>query len=220
MARHGHMGFADAMSWILPTDFQIPEYIRGYIGLIDMEVLQSIGIFLIFVMVMIALRRVRKIAARQGHVRDEVAALQDQVQRLLTEQRRSLADPQARRQTAPDGGVALNPAETALKLAVMETELKALKEMVTELVRPATIGRRRQGAPRPGRRHRSRPWLPPMLRRRFHQRRPYRPIQAKGCSRRFTVSISGHGQRMGDETRIVMQKRQRVSQLPERPPIE
>ena len=133
MARHGHMGFADAMSWILPTDFQIPEYIRGYVGLIDMEVLQSIGIFLIFVMVMIALRRVRKIAARQGHVRDEVAALQDQVQRLLTEQRRSLADPQARRQTAPDGGVALNPAETALKLAVMETELKALKEMVTEL---------------------------------------------------------------------------------------
>ena len=51
MARHGDMGFADAMSWILPTDFQIPEFIRGYIGLIDSEVLQSIGIFLIFVMV-------------------------------------------------------------------------------------------------------------------------------------------------------------------------
>ena len=133
MARHGDMGFADAMSWILPTDFQIPESIRGYIGLIDTEVLQSIGIFLIFVMVMIVLRRVRKVAALQGHVSDEVAALQDQVQRLLTEQRRSLADPQARRQTAPDGGFALNPAETALKLAVMETELKALKEMVTEL---------------------------------------------------------------------------------------
>src|SRR5271168_2550245 len=116
------MGFADAMSWILPTDFQIPESIRGYIGLIDTEVLQSIGIFLIFVMVMIVLRRVRK-----------VAALQDHVKRLLTEQRRSLADPQARRQTAPDGGFALNPPETALKFAVMETELKALKEMVTEL---------------------------------------------------------------------------------------
>jgi hypothetical protein len=133
MARHGDMGFADAMSWTLPTDFQIPESIRGYIGLIDAEVLQSIGIFLIFAMVMIVLRRVRKVAALQGHVSDEVAALQDQVQRLLTEQRRSLADPQARRQTAPDGGFALNPAETALKLAVMETELKALKEMVTEL---------------------------------------------------------------------------------------
>jgi hypothetical protein len=133
MARHGDMGFADAMSWILPTNFQIPEYIWGYIGLIDTEVLQSIGIFLIFVMVMIVLRRVRKVAARQGHVRDEVAALQDQIQRVLTEQRRSLADPQARRQTAPDGGFALNPAEAALKLAVMETELKALKEMVSEL---------------------------------------------------------------------------------------
>ena len=59
MARHGDMGFADAMSWILPTDFQIPEYIRGYVGLIDAEVLQSIGIFLIFVMVMIVLRRVK-----------------------------------------------------------------------------------------------------------------------------------------------------------------
>jgi hypothetical protein len=35
-------------------------------------------------------------------------------------------------------------------------------------------------------------------------------------SRRFTVSISGHGQRMGDETGIVMQKRQRLSQLPGR----
>ena len=42
-------------------------------------------------------------------------------------------EPQARRQIEPDGGFALNPAETALKLAVMETELKALKEMVTEL---------------------------------------------------------------------------------------
>jgi hypothetical protein len=133
MARHGDMGFADAMSWILPTDFQIPESIRGYIGLIDTEVLQSIGIFLIFVMVIIVLRRVRKVAALQGQVSDEVAALQGQVQRLLTEQRRPLTDPQARRQTAPDGGSALNPAETALKLAVMETELKALKEMVTEL---------------------------------------------------------------------------------------
>ncbi|MFZ2106855.1 MAG: hypothetical protein WAV18_16035 [Roseiarcus sp.] len=133
MARHGDMGFADAMSWILPIDFQIPESIRGYIGLIDTQVLQSIGIFLIFVMVIILLRRVGKVAALHRHVRNEVAALQDQVERLLTEQRRSLADPQARRQTAPDGGFALNPAETALKLAVMETELKALKEMVTEL---------------------------------------------------------------------------------------
>jgi hypothetical protein len=119
-------------SWVLPTNFQILEFIRGYIGLID-----SIGIFLIFVMVIIVLRRVRKlkakVAALQGHVSDEVAVLQDQVQQLLTEQRRSLADPQARRQTAPDDGFALNPAETALKVAVMETELKALKEMVTEL---------------------------------------------------------------------------------------
>jgi hypothetical protein len=41
MARHGDMGFADAMSWILPTNFQIPEFIRGYICLIDTEVLQS-----------------------------------------------------------------------------------------------------------------------------------------------------------------------------------
>jgi hypothetical protein len=116
----------------LPTNFQILEFIRGYIGLID-----SIGMFLIFVMVIIVLRRVRnlndEVAALQGHVSDEVAALQGQVQRLLTEQRRSLAEPQARRQTAPDGGFALNPAETAPKLAVMETELKALKEMVTEL---------------------------------------------------------------------------------------
>jgi hypothetical protein len=132
MARHGDMGFADAMSWILPTNFQILEFIRGYIGLID-----SIGIFLIFVMVIIVLRRVRnlkdEVAALQDHVGDEIPALQGQVQRLLTEQRRSLAEPQARRQTAPDGGFALNPAETALKLAVMETELKALKEMVTEL---------------------------------------------------------------------------------------
>jgi len=98
----------------LPINFQIPEFIRGYIGLIDTEVLQAIGIFLIFVMIIIVLRRVR-------NLRDEVAALQ----------RRSLADPQARQQTAPDGGFALN--RTALKLAVMETELKALKEMVTEL---------------------------------------------------------------------------------------
>ena len=125
------MGFADAMSWILPTDFQVPESIRGYIGLMDTEVLQSIGIFLIFVTVIIVLRRGRnlsvEVVALQGHVSDEVAALQDQVQRLLTEQRRPLADPQGRRQTAPDGGFALNPAETALKLAVMETELKRSK---------------------------------------------------------------------------------------------
>ena len=127
MARHGDMGFADAMSWILPTDFQIPESIRGYIDLIDTEVLQSIGIFLIFVMVIMVLRRVRVL-------RKEFAATQNSVRDLLAiEQRRSLAEPQARRQTAPDGGFALNPAETALKLAVMETELKALKEMVTEL---------------------------------------------------------------------------------------
>jgi len=52
---------------------------------------------------------------------------------LLIEQRRSLAEPQVRRHTASDGGLALNPAGTALKLAVMETELKALKDMVTEL---------------------------------------------------------------------------------------
>ena len=88
-------------------------------------------------MVIIVLRRVRKlkakVAALQGHVSDEVAVLQDQVQRLLTEQSRSLAGPQARRHTTPDGDFALNPAETALKLKVMETELKALKEMVTEL---------------------------------------------------------------------------------------
>jgi hypothetical protein len=119
-------------SWVLPTNFQILEFIRGYIGLID-----SIGIFIIFVMVIIVLRRVRKlkakVAALQGHVSDEVAVLQDQVQRLLTEQSRSLAGPQARRHTTPDGDFALNPAETALKLKVMETELKALKEMVTEL---------------------------------------------------------------------------------------
>ena len=61
MARHGDRGFADAMSWTLPTDFQIPESIRGYIGLIDTEVLQSIGIFLIFVTVIIVLRRVRNL---------------------------------------------------------------------------------------------------------------------------------------------------------------
>jgi hypothetical protein len=46
---------------------------------------------------------------------------------LSFEQRRSLAESQARRQTAPDDGFALNPAETALKLAVMETELKRSK---------------------------------------------------------------------------------------------
>jgi len=127
MARHGDRGFADAMSWTLPTDFQIPESIRGYIGLIDTEVLQSIGIFLIFVMVIMVLRRVRVL-------RKEFAATQNSVRDLLAiEQRRSLAEPQARRQTAHDGGFALNPAQTALKLAVMETELKALKEMVTEL---------------------------------------------------------------------------------------
>jgi hypothetical protein len=127
MARHGDMGFADAMSWILPTDFKITESISDYIGLIDTEVLQSIGIFLIFVMVIIVLRRVRVL-------RTEFAATQNSVRDLLAiEQRRSLAEFQTRRQTAPDGGFALNPAATALKLAVMETELKALKEMVTEL---------------------------------------------------------------------------------------
>ena len=30
-------------SWILPTNFQIPEFIRGYIGLIDTEVLRSVN---------------------------------------------------------------------------------------------------------------------------------------------------------------------------------
>jgi hypothetical protein len=117
----------------LPIDLQIPEFIRDYIRLVDTEVLQSVGIFLTFLVAMIVLRRVRKVAALQRHLNDEVATLQGQVQQLLTEQRRSLTEPQARRQTAPGGGVALNPAETALKVAVMETELKALKDMVTEL---------------------------------------------------------------------------------------
>jgi hypothetical protein len=117
-------------SWILPTAFQIPEFIRGYIGLIDTEVLQSvlqsIGIFLIFVMVIIVLRRVRNLY-------NEVAALQAHVQQLsMNEQKRSLTDFRARRQTAPDG-FANNSAETALKLAVTEVELKALRDMVTEL---------------------------------------------------------------------------------------
>ena len=114
-------------SWILPTNFQIPEFIRGYIGLIDIEVLQSIGVFLFFVMVIIVLRRVR-------NLNDEVAALRGQVQQLLTnEQRRSLIEFRATRQTAHDDGFATNSAETALKLAVTESELKALRDMVTEL---------------------------------------------------------------------------------------
>ena len=118
-------------SWILPTNFQIPEFIRGYIGLIDTEVLQSvlqsIGIFLIFVMAIIALRRVR-------NLNDKVAALQGHVQQLLmNEQRRSLIEFRATRQTAPDDRFASNSAETALKLAVTEIELKALRDMVTEL---------------------------------------------------------------------------------------
>jgi hypothetical protein len=114
-------------SWILPTNIQIPEFLRYYIGLIDFEILQSIGLFLIFVMVVIVLRRVR-------NLRDKVAALQDSAQELLVnEETRSLRESQARRQTAAEGGFALNPAGTALNLAVMETELKALKDMVTEL---------------------------------------------------------------------------------------
>src|ERR1700722_6506050 len=120
-------------SWILPTVFQIHEFIRDYIGLIDTEVLQSvlqsIGIFLIFVMVIIVLRRVRNLY-------NEVAALQAHVQQLsMNEQKRSLTDFRARRQTAPEDGVANNSAETALKLAVTEVELKALRDMVTELRR-------------------------------------------------------------------------------------
>jgi hypothetical protein len=118
-------------SWILPTAFQIPEFIRGYIDLIDTEVLQSvlqsIGIFLIFVMVIIVLRRVRNLY-------NEVAALQAHVQQLsMNEQKRSLTDFRARRQTAPDDSFANNSAETALKLAVTEVELKALRDMVIEL---------------------------------------------------------------------------------------
>jgi hypothetical protein len=113
--------------WILPTQFQITEFLRYYIGLIDFEILQSIGVFLIFVMVVIVLRRVR-------NLRHRVAALQDSAHELLmNEQARSLRESQAKRQSAPDGSSALNPAGAALKLAVMETELKALKDMVTEL---------------------------------------------------------------------------------------
>jgi hypothetical protein len=112
-------------SWILPTNFQIPEFIRGYIGLIDTEVLrfvlQSIGIFLIFIMVIAVLTRVRKLSA-------EVAALRDHVQQSLNEQSRSMANP-----FTPGGKLNPAPAGTDLKLAVTETELKALKEMVTEL---------------------------------------------------------------------------------------
>ena len=109
----------------MPTDFQIPEFIRGYIGLI--EVLQSISIFLIFVMVIIVLRRVR-------NLNDEVAALQGQVQQFSrNESTRSLTEFRARRQTAPDDGLASNSPEIALKLAVTESELKALRDMVTEL---------------------------------------------------------------------------------------
>jgi ascorbate-specific PTS system EIIC-type component UlaA len=113
----------------LSTNFQIPEFIRGYIGLIDTEVLQSVGIFLIFVMVIIALRRVRKL-------NDEVAELQGHVQQLLkNEQTRSLAEFRTLRQNfgKPDDGFVSNSAETALKLAVTEIELKGLRDMVTEL---------------------------------------------------------------------------------------
>ena len=118
-------------SWILPTAFQISEFIRGYIGLIHTEVLQSVlqsvGIFLIFVMVIILLRRVRNLY-------NEVAALQAHVQQLsMNEQKRALTDFRARRQIAPDDGFANNSAETALKLAVTEIELKALRDMVAEL---------------------------------------------------------------------------------------
>jgi hypothetical protein len=69
------------------------------------------------------LRRVR-------NLRDEVAALAGPVQQLSIEQRRSLANP-----FTPGGKLnpAVNSAETDLKLAVMETELKALKDMITEL---------------------------------------------------------------------------------------
>ncbi len=78
-------------------------------------------------MVIIVLRRVR-------NLNDEVAALRGQVQQLLTnEQRRSLIEFRATRQTAHDDGFATNSAETALKLAVTESELKALRDMVTEL---------------------------------------------------------------------------------------
>jgi hypothetical protein len=131
----------------LPTDFQIPEFIRGYIGRIDTEVLQSICIFLIFVMVIIVLRRVRVL-------RKEFAATQNSLRDLLAiEERRSLVE--ARRQTAPDGGFALNPAAAALKLAVMETELKALKDMVTELRQARDDWKAQAG--------RASPWPPPPI---------------------------------------------------------
>jgi hypothetical protein len=116
ISHHMPMALLTRWSGILQTDFQIPEVIRGYIGLIDLEVLRSIGVFLIFVMVLIVLRRVR-------NLRDEVAALQEFVREMFTiGQSRSLAEPRGS-----------NPAETALKLAVTETELKALRDMVTEL---------------------------------------------------------------------------------------
>ena len=121
------MALLTRWSGILPTEFQIPEFIRGYIGLIDMEVLQSVGVFLIFVMILILLRRVRNLRGEVANLRGEVVELQGFVRDLSTiEQRRSLAQTKL----ALDRG---NPAETALKLAVTETELKALRDMVTEL---------------------------------------------------------------------------------------
>jgi len=72
---------------------------------------------------------------------------------LAIEERRSLAE--ARRQTAPDGGFALNPAATALKLAVMETELKALKDMMTELRQARDDWKTQAG--------RASPWPPPPI---------------------------------------------------------
>jgi len=78
-------------------------------------------------MVAIVLWRVR-------NLRDEVAALQGTVQELLmNEQRRSLTEPRTTRGVGLGGGFATNPNEAALKLAVTEVELKALRDMVTEL---------------------------------------------------------------------------------------
>jgi len=78
-------------------------------------------------MIVIALRRLRKLA-------DEVASLQGHVHELVTnDQRRSLAESRTRRGSAIDGGIAVNPAEAAVKLATTEIELKALRDMVNEL---------------------------------------------------------------------------------------
>lgn len=115
----------------LLNKFQVPEFIQNYAVFINAEVLLFICLFLVTIAIFIIL------VMRVRNLKRKIAALQESMQQLWAmDRRRSLKDAneaRVRQQTALSGGFDANPAGTDLKLAVMETELKALKEMVAEL---------------------------------------------------------------------------------------